>query len=218
MKNSHVLDLVLSFNAFTAVIQGFKRFPLIRPLQYLLAPITKLATLSAAERATRKVVGNRIDRRGKTEHIDFFQYILPDDSPDPANKSELTHLSAIAVQAMFAGFGPMSDWFYSTLFCIFQEPESYKILVNEIRNTFQSYEDISPKTAAGLPYLNACLEESLRLMQSNNTGLPRYSPGAVVDGHYIPKGTTVQTSVFALGRSPRFFHDPFEFRPQCWLL
>lgn len=29
--------------------------------------------------------------------------------------------------------------------------------------------------------------------------------------------THVQTSVFALTRSPRFFHEPLRFRPQRWL-
>jgi cytochrome P450 len=27
----------------------------------------------------------------------------------------------------------------------------------------------------------------------------------------------VQTSIFALGRSPRYFHDPHHYRPQRWL-
>jgi cytochrome P450 len=39
--------------------------------------------------------------------------------------------------------------------------------------------------------LHACLEESLRILPSNNMGLPRYSPGAMVDGQYIPKGVRV---------------------------
>ncbi|KAK2615448.1 hypothetical protein N8I77_002202 [Diaporthe amygdali] len=59
----------------------------------------------------------------------------------------------------------------------------------------------------------ACLDETLRLISTNSTGFPRYSPGAVVDGHYIPKGT----STFALGRSPRYFHDPMCFRPERYL-
>jgi cytochrome P450 len=28
---------------------------------------------------------------------------------------------------------------------------------------------------------------------------------------------TVQTSIFALGRSPRYWHEPLSFRPQQWL-
>lgn len=30
--------------------------------------------------------------------------------------------------------------------------------------------------------------------------------------------THVQTSIFALSRSPRFYHDPLRYRPQRWLL
>lgn len=43
-------------------------------------------------------------------------------------------------------------------------------------------------TIKKLCYLHACLWEWLRVFPSNNTGLPRYSPGVVVVGHYIPKG------------------------------
>jgi len=212
----HLVTL-LGFNKFITVIQVFKRFPLLSPLQYLFAPFSKLFVFAAMENLVRDSILKRTENRGKLEHPDFFQYILPDDSPVPTEMSEFKHLGSVAQQFMFASFGPMSDWSYSTIFYILQAPACYKILVEEIRSSFQSYEDITPGPLVGLPYLQACLEESLRLMQTNNTGLPRYSPGAMVDGRYIPKGTTVQSSIFTLARSPRYFHDPLEYRPQRWL-
>jgi cytochrome P450 len=265
VKNPVYLDVLLSFNAFTTVIQVFKRFPLLSPFQYLFAPLAKLSSFAAMEKTTRLCLERRIDRGGNTEHLDFFEYILPADSPLPTDPRELTHLGSVAVQVMFAEFGPISDWFYGTLFFLLEEAECYKLLSEEIRNAFKSYDDIKPGVLASLPYLHACLEESLRVLSGNNTGLPRISPGALVDGHYVPKGVRVspchmsppprhnssshnsaptsdsphlpsypkddkynlfltlvwqahvQTSIFALARSPRYFHDPLHYRPQRWL-
>ena len=169
-------------------MQVFKRFPLLHPLQYLAAPIAKLKALSAMEAAVRNGVLRRIERRGDTEHVDLFDYVLPDDCPVPSDGRELIHVGALAQQMMFANYGPMSDWYYSTLLFLLEEPEFLQHLSKEIRETVQSYHDITPGSLTSLPILHACLEESLRLFSSNSTGLPRLSPGAIIDGHFVPKG------------------------------
>ncbi len=191
MRNSVYLDVLLGFNAFTTVMLVFKRFPLLSPLQYFFAPMTKLRSFAVMEKTTRVSVGRRADQRGSTEHIDFFEYILPADSLLPTDPREITHLGSVAVQVMFAEFGPLSEWFYATLFYLLQEPAYYKLLAEEIRDAFKSYDDITPDALTALPYLQACLEESLRMFPNNNTGLPRISPGAMVDGHYVPKGVSL---------------------------
>ena len=169
-------------------MQVFKRFPLLHPLQYLAAPIAKLKALSAMEAAVSNGVLRRIERRGHTGHVDLFDYILPDGCDVPSDGRELTHIGALAQQMMFANYGPMSDWYYGTLLFLLEEPEYLQQLSKEIRETFGSYHDITPSSLNSLPILNACLEESLRLLSSNNTGLPRLSPGAIIDGHFVPKG------------------------------
>lgn len=217
------------------------------------------------EATVREGVLRRIERRGKTPHVDLFDFVLPLDDPVPTNRRELIHIGAVAQQMMFANFGPMADWYYGTFVFLLQEPEYLRYLCEEVRGKFETYDEIVPSalTATSLPFLHACLEESLRLLPGNNTGLPRLSPGGIVDGHYVPKGvgppfflslfftcppqkcqrqrqrqrrcqskksnfysiyliissqqTHVQTSIFALSRSPRFFHDPRKFRPQRWL-
>lgn len=171
-------------------MQVFKRFPLLRPFQYLAAPIGKLKALSAMEAAVRDGVLRRIERRGSTEHVDLFDFVLPADHPVPSNQPELTHVGALAQQMMFANYGPMSDWYYGTLLLLLEKPQCLQYLSKEIRGQFESYHDISPSASTSLPYLHACLEESQRLLPSNNTGLPRLSAGAIIDGHYVPIGVS----------------------------
>lgn len=171
-------------------MQVFKRFPLLHPLQYLAAPIAKLKALSAMEAAVRNGGPRRIDRRGDTEHVDLFEYVLPENCPVPADGQELIHIGSLAQQMMFANYGPMSDWYYGTLLFLLEEPECLQRLSKEITETIESYQDITPSSPNSLPFLHACLEESLRLLPSNNTGLPRLSPGDIIDGHYVPKGVS----------------------------
>lgn len=170
------------------MIQVFKRFPLISPVKYLFAPVKKLSSLAQMESNTRKSVLRRIDRRGGTPHPDIFDFVLPADEEPPTGNSELLHLGSVALQTMFAGFAPMADWYYFLLFYLMETPECYKVLTGEIRDKFESYDHINVQSTAKFQYLTACLEEILRIIATNATGLPRYSPGAVVDGHYIPKG------------------------------
>ena len=81
---------------------------------------------------------------------------------------------------MFASYGPMSDWYYGTLVFLLEQPECLQYLAKEIEHRFETYQDITASALASLPILHACLEESLRLLPSNNTGLPRISPGAII--------------------------------------
>ncbi|KAG8156893.1 hypothetical protein KVR01_013306 [Diaporthe batatas] len=191
-KDPVALDVLISFNAFATMIQVFKRFPLLSPIKYLFAPVKKLSSLAEMESNARKSVLRRIEKRGNVPHLDLFEYVLSDDEKPPTNDAELRHIGSVALQVMFAGFGPMADWYYFTLFILLNAPESYKILTDEIRtgSGFVNYDDINVQSTANLHYLIACLEETLRMVSNNSTGLPRYSPGAVVDGHFIPPGVS----------------------------
>ena len=55
------------------------------------------------------------------------------------------------------------------------------------------------KNVAQLPYLMACIEETLRLYPPAVEVAPRVSPGAEVEGKYVPKG--VSTIIIRGGRA-----------------
>lgn len=218
MKDSAKLDVLLSLNSFATVLQVFKRFPLIRPFQYLFAPSGKITLFAQMEAATRKSVLDRIERQGRTEHPDYFDYILQADTTCQTNKKEPLHIGSVALQVMFAGWGPVADLFYGVLVLLIQNPEASQLLTKEIREGFSTCENIIPgQTLTSLSCLHACIEEALRILPSNLTGLPRTSPGAMVDGHYNSKGVHVRSCLWALARHPHYFHEPLRFRPQRWL-
>ncbi|KAK3694514.1 cytochrome P450 [Podospora appendiculata] len=70
-----------------------------------------------------------------------------------------------------------------------------------------------------LPYLNAVIEETLRLYSAAPSGLPRVVPagGADLAGWYFPPGAIVTSQAYSLHRAPETFHDPEVFNPERWL-
>lgn len=133
-------------------------------------------------------VAARIRLRGRTEHLDYFEQLIPGDQPVPTDKKHIYHLENVAGQLLLASWQPLADQFYSLIFFLLRQPDAYSTLVKEVRDAFSTSDAISTETTANLKYLQGCQRESLRLHQETVDGLPRVSPGAVVDGAYIPKG------------------------------
>lgn len=63
-------------------------------------------------------------------------------------------------------------------------------LVKEIRGAFKSFDEINATKAQQLPYLQAVLNEGLRLFPPASGGAPRVSPGFELHGYYVPEGVS----------------------------
>ncbi|TGJ86269.1 hypothetical protein E0Z10_g2471 [Xylaria hypoxylon] len=216
LKTSDFLEAILGTNFFGTVNQISKKFPLLTPLMLLFIPPRILRTLPRVIKINKHEIQRRIDERNSTEHLDYFETLIPANSVLVTGK-ERTHLEQIAGQLLVAGYDPISNQFYGSMFQLLKNPEVLKMLTTEIRCSFHSYDEIAPDALLQLNYLQACLLESFRIFDTLPSGLPRISPGASVDGIYIEKGVHCQTSFFTTLRSDRYFHDPLEYHPQRWL-
>ena len=70
-----------------------------------------------------------------------------------------------------------------------------------------------------LPYLRACIDETLRHRPSLAIGLPRVTPseGMYVAHTWVPGDTTVSIPTWGMHHDPDVFEKPFEFIPERWL-
>jgi cytochrome P450 len=59
------------------------------------------------------------------------------------------------------------------IYYLLKEPDKMEKLVSEIRHAFKSAEDINFVSVNGLPYLLACLQETLRVYPPVPDGFPR---------------------------------------------
>ena len=102
---------------------------------------------------------------------------------------------------------------------LMRTPRVYKKLAEEIRGRFDTAENMKFLDLQELPYMNACIEEGLRIFPSIPTGLTRTVPkdGDTVAGEFLPGGTTVSVYAWAATHSPDNFVNPNEFIPERWL-
>ena len=98
-------------------------------------------------------------------------------------------------------------------------PTKYEALVDEIRSFFSSSDSISHEKLQQLPYLNACINEGLRIHPPIATGLLRSVPreGGEIDGHWIPGGTTVSVAMWASSHNEANWKDAHRFVPERWI-
>ncbi|KND86513.1 Averantin hydroxylase [Tolypocladium ophioglossoides CBS 100239] len=85
-----------------------------------------------------------------------------------------------------------------------------------IRSDVASNSDLTLRNLKGHEYLNAVLQEALRLYPPAPDSLFRRKP-AVVAGELIPSNTSLTMNLWAANRSSRNFHRPEEFLPERWL-
>ena len=190
MKNSILLDSTPKINLFLTMSQITRKFRSLSILAYLTIPPSVWFAMPKLMKMNTEDVKARIERRGKTEHLDYFEQLIPSNEPVPENKKYIFHLENIAGQLLLASWQPLANQFYSLIFFLLKEPDAYKALVEEIRAAFTDYSAISTENITNLKYLHGCVQESLRFHQETVDGLPRISPGAVIDGKYIPKGVS----------------------------
>ncbi|KAJ5153956.1 uncharacterized protein N7500_009395 [Penicillium coprophilum] len=105
------------------------------------------------------------------------------------------------------------------LFYLCSTPHVMSQLVAEIRSTFKKESDMTFRSVENLKYMNAVIEESLRMYPPFVTSLSRVVPkgGAIVNGHFVPEDTTVACHHYASYHSESNFAFPDRFMPERWL-
>ncbi|KAI0470522.1 cytochrome P450 [Xylariaceae sp. FL0804] len=193
------------------ITQVSLRYPLLSPLGWLFVPTELIRTAPALIRANLEEVRKRIARRDSLAHPDLIQHLFPKkDEPMPTESWLLSHANVLVI----AGFDPMTISSTSIFYYLCRFPRAKERLIDEIRGEFKSYDDIKPAALQGCKYLNAVLYEDLRIHTNAAFGTPRVSPGAMVDGHYITAGVTVQTGHYATTHDEKNFALPYEFHPE----
>lgn len=104
-----------------------------------------------------------------------------------------------------------------TLKFVLRDSDVQKKLKEELNSSFGPGDLPSLEILQKLPYLNAVIDESLRLFPPIPLLGPRVSPGVEVDGMHVDTGKEILTSLYTLHRSPLYFPEPNKFMPERWL-
>lgn len=165
----------------------------------------------ANARLKRYTNGERLD--------DFFQALMQDKNGSPHNLDLGEILAEISIM-MNAGSTTTAIALANVLYQLLVNPTCLQALRHELDTVLDDDDVVVPyEKVKYLPYLRACLDESLRLFPPTSHGLPRVTPpeGANILGDYIPGGVTVSVSAFVVHRNPEIFPEPEQYRPERWL-
>lgn len=195
-QNSAMLDTFWQVNFFITINRIRGRFPLFSSLKYLFVPIKVLISHLRVEKLNREAVEDRVARRHEPHTLDHFDSLLPPGAPDPVG-CEKTHLEVLAVHLLIGGFESVSGQYHCAITSLLLQPHLLRVLANEVRTTFKKFEDIDSDSLVPLPFLNAVMNEALRMTVNVAAIIPRESPGATVDGQYIPKGVCRQPTAYS---------------------
>ncbi|KAI0521298.1 putative cytochrome P450 [Xylaria bambusicola] len=123
-----------------------------------------------------------------------------------------------AMGLTLAGYQTTATTLTAMFYHILRDPNSYDKLRTELSSSLANEEDITGERLARLPFLNACIRETLRLLPpANGKTAQRTAPSGIIAGLYIPAGTIVSADLYTIQRSPEYFADPATFRPERWL-
>ncbi|XPS96907.1 hypothetical protein M3J09_006156 [Ascochyta lentis] len=161
----------------------------------------------------------KMDRKRSSVSRDMFHHLLNARDPESGERFSMGDLGAESVLLMIAGTHTTSVAIAATVFYLLRNKEKLEKATAEIRDAFSSTEEMDYRKLATLPYLRACINESLRLCPPTAGHLQReaLSAGAEVDGFRYPAGTNLGVSAYALQRNPLIWPNPDEYHPERWL-
>ncbi|TFY79311.1 hypothetical protein EWM64_g4697 [Hericium alpestre] len=126
------------------------------------------------------------------------------------------------ILAIIAGSDTTATILSALVFHLLSNPTAYERLQAEVDAAFpQGEEPHDTAKMAGMEYLNACLNEALRLTPAIPNGSPRGVPQGegpqIISGHVVPEGTQVFVHTWTVHRDPRNFPHPTSYIPERWL-
>ncbi|GLH07255.1 Probable cytochrome P450 301a1, mitochondrial [Gryllus bimaculatus] len=124
----------------------------------------------------------------------------------------------MASDMLIGGVDTTSHLSASLLFHLAKNPEVQRRLREEMRRVLPSKTTVITEDLTNeMPYLKACLKESLRIFPIA-MGNVRETPADVVLGDYqVPKGTDVMMCHMVMSRDEKNFARPMEFVPERWV-
>jgi cytochrome P450 len=157
----------------------------------------------------------------KSNRNDFVSYLDKARDPDTGKGLDKKDLMSDIRLLIIAGTDTTATTMAATFFYLVRNERVLRKVTEEVRGKFKSAEDIVMGTElSSCQYLRAVIDEAMRLAPPLPSSLTRKirRPGSTVDGHPLPVGTDVGTSLFALHRSAEYFSDPLAFKPERWLV
>ncbi|QKX57679.1 uncharacterized protein TRUGW13939_04797 [Talaromyces rugulosus] len=207
------VKMVLDYFYVATLLQVVHRF---RPLNRLLVMMLPASLVEEKEKHTRMALEKVRTRTSTTvERSDFIHYMQKAVELGSITNHELENQASILI---LAGSETTSIALTYAIYFLITHQDTMRKLRAELTRNFQNERDITLITVNQLEYLQAVLQETLRMRPPITNGFPRQTPkeGAIIDGQFVPGTTVVNISHWAAYQSSANFLYPDQFRPERW--
>ncbi|KAJ7258960.1 cytochrome P450 [Mycena rebaudengoi] len=185
----------------------------------------RLAWYRARARSTRELTGMVIVAVSKrlaapTDRVDILSLLQAgsDERGEPLGRKELT----VEAQAfILAGSDTTANSTTAIIYLLAANPAVQARLQKELDEHLCIDDDpvATHEQVKNLSYLDACINEGLRILSTSGLGLPRVVPqgGLAVCGRFFPAGSIVGVPSYTIHRDPDIWgNDPDVYRPERW--
>ncbi|KAK4463171.1 Pisatin demethylase [Cladorrhinum samala] len=161
----------------------------------------------------------KLDRGGRPD--DYLQRFIDAKSTHPEHVTDETVCMYIMINIL-AGADTTAITLQAVLYFVLRHREVWSRLSGEVRRLGLDRDRPVPYSVArGIPYLEACVKEGMRMNPVVGMALERYVPEgglALPDGSVVPPGTKVGMNPYIAGRNKAVYGpDADEFRPERWM-
>ncbi|KAI9740580.1 MAG: hypothetical protein M1834_005161 [Cirrosporium novae-zelandiae] len=180
-----------------------------------LAAVENLAGIATAR------VNVRLDTEKRSERVDLLARLM-EGKDEQGNRLGRQELTAEALTQLIAGSDTTSNTICALLYWCLKTPGVINQLQEELDGieveengvpTFEAMKD--------LPYVNAVIQETLRIHSTSSLGLPRQIPACgpplKLHGYTFPPGTVLSVPTYTMHHSTTIWGpDADSFRPSRW--
>ncbi|GAM34873.1 hypothetical protein TCE0_015f02743 [Talaromyces pinophilus] len=205
--------LIMSMKAGYFIIQS-QKYPLLEKALLYMIPASLRQRKKDHLSLTQERVANRIAKQ--TDRPDFLSFILKHEDSTGLTRPELEMNASTLI---VAGSETTATLLSGCTYYLLRNPHVMKKVIDEIRQSFKTEEDIDITGVNKLKYMLAVLDEALRMYPPAPGNFHRVVPdeGAVVCGKVVPGGSKISVCHYAAYRSPRNFYKPDSFIPERFL-
>ncbi|XP_030634457.1 1,25-dihydroxyvitamin D(3) 24-hydroxylase, mitochondrial [Chanos chanos] len=138
---------------------------------------------------------------------------------DIYHRSHLTkkELYAAITELQIGGVETTANSMIWAIFNLSRNPCAQAKLLKEIEDVVPSGQSPCAEHIKNMPYLKACLKESMRLSPSVPFTSRTLDKDTVLGDYTLPKGTVLMINSQALGSNEEYFDNGKQFRPERWL-
>ncbi|KAI3698961.1 hypothetical protein L2E82_42902 [Cichorium intybus] len=211
-------ELLLECQALLVNFYYRDYFPLMGWLDKLNGSITRLEkNFKEMDECYQELIDEHLNQNRPNKIQDDMVDTLLQLKQDSDFSIELTfdHIKAMLMNILLGGTETSASAVVWAMTLLIKNPESLKKVQHELRHVMGNKGKVQEDDLYKLNYLKAVIKETHRLYPVAPLLMPRESRDrCVLDGYEIPKKTLVYVNIWAVGRDPKCWERPEEFKPE----